>query len=206
MAKALSPAPPHQTVRSVFPNTAFRSSSSSGFRSLGPRGCRRYLIQLQSLVEVAIRIRFIPAALLPMLPSQVNPHALLQKPLDGMKISTTMSIVKISHPSPNASLSFWMTTSVGNANVPRQVKRLNLRPDLSPGPSSKAELGERSSPFGTLYRLNRESQKIEALFPGIYHPCLLLIQASTAVLARTIRIPFNILSVCPGHKTTKSSA
>ena len=28
----LSPAPPHQTVRSVFPNTAFQSSSSRGFR------------------------------------------------------------------------------------------------------------------------------------------------------------------------------
>ena len=34
MAKALSPAPPRQTVHSVFPSTAFRSSSSSGFRSL----------------------------------------------------------------------------------------------------------------------------------------------------------------------------
>jgi len=28
----LSPAPPHQTVRSVFPNTAFQSSSSRGIR------------------------------------------------------------------------------------------------------------------------------------------------------------------------------
>ena len=38
--KALSPAPPRQSVHSVFPNTAFRSSSSKGFRSLSP-GCRR---------------------------------------------------------------------------------------------------------------------------------------------------------------------
>ena len=38
MAKALSPAPPHQTVRAVFPHTAFRSSSSRSFHSLSPRG------------------------------------------------------------------------------------------------------------------------------------------------------------------------
>ena len=49
MAKALSPAPPHQTGRSVFPNPAFRSSSPNGFRSPGPRGCRRDLIQLKNL-------------------------------------------------------------------------------------------------------------------------------------------------------------
>src|SRR4030042_4936697 len=35
--KALSPAPPRQSVHSVFPNTDFRSSSSKGFRSLHPR-------------------------------------------------------------------------------------------------------------------------------------------------------------------------
>jgi predicted nucleotidyltransferase len=42
--KDLSPAPPHQTVRSVFPNTVFQSSSSRGFRRLSPWGICRYLI------------------------------------------------------------------------------------------------------------------------------------------------------------------
>jgi len=40
--RALSPAPPHQTVRSVFPNTAFRLSSSGGFR---PRSFGRNFVK-----------------------------------------------------------------------------------------------------------------------------------------------------------------
>ena len=44
LALSLFPAPPHQTVRSVFPNTAFQSSSSRGFHSLSPWSCRGYLV------------------------------------------------------------------------------------------------------------------------------------------------------------------
>ena len=46
MAKALFPAPPHQTEHSVFANPAFRSSFSSGFRSLSPRRGSGDLVQL----------------------------------------------------------------------------------------------------------------------------------------------------------------
>ncbi len=41
---ALSPAPPHQTVRSVCPNTAFRLPSSRSFRTLSPRRLGRYFV------------------------------------------------------------------------------------------------------------------------------------------------------------------
>src|SRR4030067_358963 len=53
---ALSPAPPRQTVHSVFPNTAFRSSSSRGFRSLGPWSGGWNLVEIQILIKVLIWI------------------------------------------------------------------------------------------------------------------------------------------------------
>src|SRR3990170_5809904 len=56
---ALSPVPPHQTVRSVFPNTAFQSSSSRDFRCLSPGNRRRYLIQPDIFIQVPVRECFI---------------------------------------------------------------------------------------------------------------------------------------------------
>ena len=94
-------APPHQTVHSVFPSTAFRSSSSGGFRSGAPRGLHWYLEKPESVIEIGIGVGFVASAFLLVFTSQVNPHALLKKPSQGREISTTTSIVEISNPSAN---------------------------------------------------------------------------------------------------------
>jgi hypothetical protein len=101
VAKALSPAPPRQTVHSVFPNTAFRSSSSRSFRSLSPWCSRRYLEQSQIVIKISVRIIFITSAFLCMLPSQVDSHPFVEEVPELRKITTTITVVKVTDPSPN---------------------------------------------------------------------------------------------------------
>ena len=93
MAKALFPAPPRQTVHSVFPNTAFRSSSSRGFRSLGPWSGGRNLVKMQICVKVLIWILAIASVFLRLLPSQVDAYPLSLKPFDHGQVSATVPIV-----------------------------------------------------------------------------------------------------------------
>ena len=100
MVDTLSPAPPRQTVRSVFPNTAFRSSSSRGFRSLGPWSGGWNLVKIQSFIKILIWVLAIASALLRLFSSQVDAYSLLQKPFDRRQISATVPIVKVSDPSP----------------------------------------------------------------------------------------------------------
>ena len=101
MAKALFPAPPRQTVHSVFPNTAFRSSSSRSFRSLSPRSSRRYLVQSKIVIKISVGINFVTSAFLRMLPSQINSYPLIKKLLEPRQVSATVTIVKVTYPSSN---------------------------------------------------------------------------------------------------------
>ena len=78
---ALSPAPPHQTVRSVFPNTAFQSSSSRGFRF---RLAFRYSFHRSSRNY----LEFIALPQSPFLPSFRNMMKVL--PLPSLKVMLSL--------------------------------------------------------------------------------------------------------------------
>ena len=106
MAKALSPAPSRQTVRSVFPNTAFRSSSSRGFHSLGPWGSGRNLVKMQIFVKVLSWILTIASVFLRLLASQVDAYSFLQKPFGSGQIPATVPIVEVTDPSPYCFIQF----------------------------------------------------------------------------------------------------
>jgi hypothetical protein len=106
VANALSPAPPHQTVHSVFPSTAFRSSSSGGFHSLSPRCSRRYLVQSKSLMQISVGVSFIASALLRMLPSQVYSHPFIEKVLDLFQVAATVTVVIVTRPSTDQFVEF----------------------------------------------------------------------------------------------------
>src|SRR4030042_3548652 len=93
VANALFPAPPRQTVHSVFPNTAFRSSSSGGFRSLSPWSGGWNLVEIQILIKVLIWILAIASVFLRLLPSQVDAYSFFQKPFDRGQVSAAVPIV-----------------------------------------------------------------------------------------------------------------
>ena len=167
MAKALSPALPHQTVHSVFPNTAFRSSSSSGFRSLSPWGRGGYLIQSKSAIEVFIRERFITPALQLMSPPQINPHALLKEPLQEFQIFTTVPVVKISCPSPYSLIELLDDHLFRQCQITPHRQVLKLRPDLCQGFLGGSDEAKSPTRSRVLYHHEMKSKKTKALFPDI---------------------------------------
>ena len=97
---------PRQTVHSVFPNTAFRSSSSGGFRHLAPWSSGWNLVKMQIFVKVLIWILSIASAFLRLLPSQVNAYSFFQKPFDSGQAPATVPIVKVTSPSPGCLIQF----------------------------------------------------------------------------------------------------
>ena len=103
MANALFPAPPRQTVHSVFSRHGgtFRSSSSRGFRSLSPWSGGWNLVEIQILIKVLIWILAIASVFLRLLPSQVDAYSLFQKPFDHGQVLATVPIVKVTDPSPS---------------------------------------------------------------------------------------------------------
>jgi hypothetical protein len=56
---------------------------------------------LKGIIKVSIGVISIPSALYPMLAPQVNPHPLIQKPLDPGQVMAAITIVKVTHPSPD---------------------------------------------------------------------------------------------------------
>ena len=102
----LSPVPSHQTVRSVFPNTAFQSSSSRGFRLLSPWGGCRYLIEAEVFIQVSVRKCFISPILHPMFASQICSHPFIKVSLQLQQVSTAIAIVKIVHPTSDNLVEF----------------------------------------------------------------------------------------------------
>src|SRR5208283_1042797 len=95
----LFPTPPHQTVRSVFPNTAFQSSSSSGFRSLSPWGGGWYTVETEVFIEIGVGVFPVSPALEPMLSAQVYPNPFFGVVLQVGKGCAAVPVVEVVRPS-----------------------------------------------------------------------------------------------------------
>ena len=101
------PALPHQTVRAVFPHTAFRCSSSQGMRPL-PTRCRRHLVESMLFIQIPARKPDIPRLPISDLVtlSQVSPQPFLKVRPHLEHPFATIAEMKIFHPATNTTVDF----------------------------------------------------------------------------------------------------
>jgi hypothetical protein len=99
VAEALSPAPPHQSGRSVFPNTAFQLSSSSGFYRTEPRSGLGHLVKTKDVVVIATWIGLVAKAAIMVLPAYVCPHPVTQVVPQSRHGFRAVTVVEVADPS-----------------------------------------------------------------------------------------------------------
>jgi len=83
----------------ALPDTAFQSSSSSGFRSLSPWSGGRQFVETEDLIEIGSGVFLISPALEAMFPSQVHPNpffGVVSKVYEGF---ATVPVVEVVRPS-----------------------------------------------------------------------------------------------------------
>jgi hypothetical protein len=95
----LSPAPPLQTVRSVFPNTAYQLSSSKDFRRSKLRSSRRHFIEAEGFVVITVRKRLVAKAVVMMFAAQAHTHPIAQIISQSRHRFCAVAIVEVSNPS-----------------------------------------------------------------------------------------------------------
>ena len=177
MAEALSPIPPHQTVRSVFPNTAFQLSSTTGFRRSSPGGSRWNFIKAQDFVIIFVRERSISKAMIMMLPTYVDTHSIAQIISQSRHCRGTVAIVEVTHP---ASDDFVHSSDY-------YFSRRCAKPFSGQLPDFKADMFHRllrwvdkrewSTALSSSPHYNAEPQEVKALPSRVYYSRLCLIQA-----------------------------
>ena len=93
------PVPPHQTVRSVFPNTAFQSSSSGGIR--GPGSSGRDFVESEAFIEIRIGVCDITPFPFPVFSSEICSHPFFEVVPDVGTCSGAVLVAEVDDPSPH---------------------------------------------------------------------------------------------------------
>src|SRR5208337_4725974 len=84
---------------SVFPNTAFQSSSSSGFRGLSPWSGSRYFVETEDFIEIGAGVFCVSPALEAMFPPQIRPNPFFGVVTKMREGCATVPVVEVVRPS-----------------------------------------------------------------------------------------------------------
>jgi len=125
-----APALPHQTVRAVYPHTAFRCPSPRGMRNR-PACRRRHLAKSVSGVRNLLRKACVPGPSRPdLVPlSQVGPQSFFQVSLEANHAATAIAVVKVARPSPEQMVDFCHDGRKGQARAIASRQGLDPRYD-----------------------------------------------------------------------------